>query len=474
MLRPTKYIKLIISVSILLVLSGCSVMRSYNDELTQTINLAGNNQIDGALQSHEKNNDMGDKDLLYYLEKGQLLRFKNQYQESLDTWMLADNKIKEWEEEATIRLGAAAEYLGTVLLNDKTRRYDGHDYEKVMLTTQLALDHLLGNDFDNARIEIKKMHEREAIIAKIIAQDKEELEKESEEKGVKTTFKELDGYPVEMLDDPEVTNLKNGYQSAFSHYLAGFVYEALNEEGLAAPGYRQAIELQPNINILEKGLAGLDKRDSQRKSAETDVLFVIESGTAPSLNSIMIPIPILVGNTGIVPISFPILKIDPTKTITPVKLEIEGQNPVMLSTVTSLNTLSKRALRDDMPGIILRGVLRAAAKTMSQKAVRDVGGVGGLIGGTVLNVINVITESADERTWRTLPADISIGRMMLPAGDNEITIKTSNGTKNKHTINIQGSHAVVVVRLIGNQVYWSQPNYDDVSDDEFEFDTVKN
>ena len=38
------------------------------------------------------------------------------------------------------------------------------------------------------------------------------------------------------LDAPEVVSLKNSYQSAFSHYLAGFVYEALGEKDLAAPG----------------------------------------------------------------------------------------------------------------------------------------------------------------------------------------------------------------------------------------------
>jgi uncharacterized protein len=34
--------------------------------------------------------------------------------------------------------------------------------------------------------------------------------------------KELNGYPVETLEDPAVLALKNGYQNALSHYLVGF------------------------------------------------------------------------------------------------------------------------------------------------------------------------------------------------------------------------------------------------------------
>lgn len=434
-------------------LSGCSAMRSYDDELKQTINLVGQGQIDQALTQHESNNSGGDFDLLYYLEKGELLRLKSQYKDSAGAWLLADQKVNEWENEAKIRAGAILENVGAVVLNDKTRRYDGHDYEKVMLSTRLALDHLLTGDWNAARTEIKKTHEREAIIAEINAKDTEALEQESKEKGITTTFKDLNGYPVETLNSSEVTALKNGYQSAFSHYLAGFVYEALNEQGLASPGYRQAIELQPNIKILEDGLATLEARPSLRKPTETDVLFVVESGAAPALSSVTIPVPVIVSNLGVIPISFPVLHSDPSHTLQPSTLAIDGKDTLPLASVTSLDAMSKRALRDDMPGIIVRGIVRAAAKAMSQKALMDQGGYA-QIAGIALNVANVVTESADERTWRTLPATISIARATLPSGKHDITIGN-----NRQSVDIQGSHAIVVTRLLGNQVYWSQPAY---------------
>ncbi|WP_206678116.1 hypothetical protein, partial [Salmonella enterica] len=62
-------------------------------------------------------------------------------------------------------LSALGNQWGSII-NDKIRRYDGYDYEKVMLTTQMALNQLAVNDFDGARADIKKTHERETLIAR--------------------------------------------------------------------------------------------------------------------------------------------------------------------------------------------------------------------------------------------------------------------------------------------------------------------
>ena len=121
------------------------------------------------------------------------------------------------------------------------------------------------DSLDTARIDIKRTHEREAIIAEFRAKQTEEAEAKAKEKGAQVKTAELQGYPTETLNDPEVLGLKNGYQNALSHYLSGFVYEALNEPSLAAPGYRQAIQLRPGSTVLEAGLEGLDQRRGQQR-----------------------------------------------------------------------------------------------------------------------------------------------------------------------------------------------------------------
>lgn len=107
--------------------------------------------------------------------------------------------------------------------------------KKVWLTTRLALNRVAVGDFENARVDIKRTHEREATIAEFRAKETGAAEEEAKSKGVAATNKEVNGYPVETLNDPEVLALKNGYQNALSHYLAGFLYEVMNEPGWQRP-----------------------------------------------------------------------------------------------------------------------------------------------------------------------------------------------------------------------------------------------
>jgi tetratricopeptide (TPR) repeat protein len=134
----------------------------------------------------------------------------------------------------------------------------------------MALNHVALGDYDGARVAIKQAHEIEAQIAELRARQYAEVEESARKRGARTSFKELNGYPIETLDNPEVNALRNAYQSALSHYLAGFIYEALGEPSLAAPGYRLANELQPGQPLLEEA-RGPDERVVAPDDGMTDV-----------------------------------------------------------------------------------------------------------------------------------------------------------------------------------------------------------
>ncbi len=362
-------------------LSGCSAFRNYDSELAQTNQQLASGNVDGALTLLEKNNTSQDKDLLYYFEKGELLRAKGDLSGSQTAWTSADQQVGQWEDAVKLDTAKYLAQFGSFLVNDKVRRYEGYDYEKVMLTTQMALNLLAVNDFDGARTQIKKTHEREAVIADL--RDKEYLKREedAEKQGVKTEYKDLKGYPVASLDAPEVVSLKNSYQSAFSHYLAGFVYEALGEKDLAAPGYRKAAELRPNTPLLEQALLNLDKPAT--KNDDSDILIVVQSGLAPSRDSIRIPLPLPIsGNVVITPLSFPLIKPD-TSTATFSQIGVDGRQ-LDLTQLNSTTAMSRRALRDDMPGIILRTTVRAVTRGVAQKQINDTNPLAGLAVGLTL------------------------------------------------------------------------------------------
>lgn len=435
-------------------LCGCATFRSYDAELTRTINLAASGNVDGAINLLERTNRRGKKDLLYYFELGELERLRNRYGQSQKAWMAADARVQVWESTAVTNPEKLAGNVASVLINDKARPYEGHDYEKVMLTTRLALDHLARGDFDTARVDIKRTHEREAIIAALREKELRKTEEEAKKRGVQTSFKELNGYPVQSIDNPEVNALRNSYQSAFSHYLAGFVYEALGEPSLAAAGYRQAIELRPNQPLLEQALAGLDSRTGARDGGYTDVLFVVESGTAPARRSQQFNLPFPQRTRMlIVPVSFPVI-VPAQPAYMPAQLQIEGENPIDVVAITSIDLMARKALQEEMPGILLRGIIRSTAKAVaqSQAGKNDESGLAAF----AIAIGSMITESADERGWRSLPAQIAIARARIASGAHAVGFGAAPGQQGIR-FSVSGRYAVIGIRLMNGATFTMLP-----------------
>src|SRR5712664_2077485 len=320
-----------------LCLSGCAAVRSYDSELHRTLDQASSGNLDGAIRILESNNRLPDKDLLYYLELGMLQRLGSCYQESQQSWMAANARVQMLEQSVLADASNLVRGASSYLINDKLRRYEGHDYERVMLLTHIALNYLAMGDYENARVAIKQTHELEAVIAELRSKELAKVEEEARERGARTSFKELNGYPVETIDNPEVNALKNGYQSALSHYLAGFIYEALGEPSLAAAGYRLANELQPDQPVLEDALRGLDQRVGAPGDGLTDVLFVIASGSAPTLRSQQFRLPIPVQDKLVVlSVSFPVLAAAsmPQRSV---GLTVDDGPPLSAAPVTSID-----------------------------------------------------------------------------------------------------------------------------------------
>jgi hypothetical protein len=297
---------------------------------------------------------------------------------------------------------------------------------------------------------MKKTYEREKLIEAFRDKEYDKLKEESEKQQVSSDLKQMKDYPMAELDTPEVRELKNGFQNAFSHYLAGYFFEVTGETSLAEPGYRNALQLAPNKRIIQAGLQNVGRRKPAAK--ESDVLFVLESGFAPAWKSITIPIPLPQQNGLVVtPLSFPIIK-SVGKVLIPPSLSVAGRQ-LPVETLTSVDTMSRRLLKDQMPGILMRTVVRAVAKSVVQKQAQKAGIVGGLIA----TVATVVSEQADERSWRTLPDAISIARATLPHGRQTLEFQSGAGTY-KAEVDIGNRFTIIPIRITGGAVYVGQPN----------------
>ncbi len=101
----------------------------------------------------------------------------------------------------------------------------------------------------------------------------------------------------------------------------------------------------------------------------------------------------------------------------PAQLQIQGGptvSPVVIS--NNIDLMARKALQEEMPGIMLRGIIRSSGKAIAQYEAgkNDQTGLIGL----ALAIGSMVTESADERGWRSLPAQIAIARARIPAGQH--------------------------------------------------------
>jgi hypothetical protein len=250
------------------------------------------------------------KNNIYNLEQGSLLRLMgiNRIAQSTKEFLAADAILRQNELTRASIKSSLSNVGGYFFAEGIGRDYVLKGFEGTMLAYSIALNHALLGDWDNARVEVMKMVKREQDLANYnevkyqsIAQARNQGSN-GVPSGVDNRVVQgnplINGYPVNTISDPQTLNLKNSYQSAAAHYLAGFIFEKLREPSLAAPGYRLAIELRPDIPFLQEGLKNLDanmnKPTDTSDRGTTDTLFVVETGFLPFIDNFKssIPIPI--------------------------------------------------------------------------------------------------------------------------------------------------------------------------------------
>ena len=109
-----------------------------------------------AVTLEEKNKTIyrGKDKVLYFLDKGMLSHYGGDYQESSALLQQGERAI---EENFAVSI---SQEIGTFILNDRTREYDGEDYEDVYLNVFNALNYYHRGDMEGAMVEIRRMNNK--------------------------------------------------------------------------------------------------------------------------------------------------------------------------------------------------------------------------------------------------------------------------------------------------------------------------
>ena len=419
-----------------------------------------------------------DKNTLYYMEMGEVQRLQgpNQVPNSTQNLLAADQLVSRWEVTTSDKLRRSFSGASSYVLSEGvSSEYDPKPYEISLLSQTIALNHISQGRWDDAMVEAKKMAQREKVIEELIqgrvaavSKVEQDQQRNPNTQGASSRIENISGYPINLLDDEETRSLKNSYQNPAAYYLSGFIHESQGEASLAAPGYRLAIELRPQVNFFKTSIAKLDSNiANQSKKSFADTLIIIDTGYMPKIIPYQISQSFPIGgNSKLVTLTFPVIE-KSTERYRPTFIQF-GDRVANPELVANIDAMARKNLRDEMPAYVLRASSRAlvslaaqyAADRAAQQAANRknqnnqnngnaalIGAIAGMITGYGLQVINV----TDVRHWSTLPAQTYMARMGLPIGPSVLKYTLPSGATVSQTVNLVGGYNVVYIRMFRNR-----------------------
>lgn len=409
------------------VLGACS---TYSRQAPAIRDAMARDDYETAIKEVEKIDRSG-SELLYCYELGLVLHEQGDYAGSNAVFERADQVLEELYTRSISR------EIGAVIVNEGLVKYRGDAFEAVLVNYYKILNYLFLGETGDALVECRRLNQKLQWIH--------------------------DAGETYFADDP------------FLQYLTGLVYERGDEPGSAEVSYRAALQAYGADSTLAappwlpcdaarnarlQGDAALAATYAKDASCETDngmrgrVAVMIETGIVARKQETSFTVPILNNdryrnqddychqlyarrgvqyqNTKLVKywlhVALPVLQADPpvghravvrASRVSEKATERDGQGAEVTAVqVENLDGQAARAFMEKEATIVMRAIARALAKYLASETANNKNE--GL--GTLVNLLGVVTETADTRSWTTLPASIELARLDLEPGTYRIDV----------------------------------------------------
>lgn len=417
-----------------LLLSACA---TYYQKLAEFNNDIESGNIDKAKEFLEKDKKgpEGKNKLLYYFNLGTVEMLTGNYVKSNEAFNQADLLIEDYRKN----LGNEALAL---ISNQNAKEYNGEDFEKVLIHYYKAINYAQLGQLDESIVECRRLNLK-----------------------------------IQQLNDKYTK--KNRYsEDAFGLNLMGIIYESAGDVNNAFISYRNAVEsyekvyepqfktaipLQLKKDVIrtayEMGFDDEGRRfeekfnlkNEPKNSANGEVVFFWNNGLSPvkaenSINfsiikgqggyvtfandelglSIPFPVPAdkstgsALGDLEFIRVAFP-KYVERKPYYTNAKLVFNNKD-YPLELAEDINSIAFKTLHDRMLRELSTSLMRLATKKAAEYAMRDQNKELG----SIVGIVNAITEKADTRNWQTLPNSISYTRVSLPPGNQELNLRLNS------------------------------------------------
>ncbi len=439
--------KILILAGLLLILAACATFYTKTLKIQTQIARGNFEQADKLLDQDKKWPENVHR-VLYFMNRGMVSFMLGDYQKSIDFLDQADLYIEDY------RKNWGTEALALVS-NPMVKPYRPEDFEAIMVNFYKALGFLEMENMEAALVEARRINIR-----------------------------------LQQLND-KYKDHKNKYQKdAFAFNLMGMIYDAAHDYNNAFIAYRNALEtyqqdyttlfgMGPPAQLKEDLLraaqnTGFENEVQQyeeefnleapknRDDSQGELVFLWLNGLGPvkwewdlTISNMGISngyltlanpelglvFPIYVGNRSqdelaafknlsFLRVAFP-KYVERPPLFTGARLQWEDK-VYPLEIAQDINQIAFQSLRDRMLREVGNSVLRLATKRAMEEVARNENDNLG----TILSIVNAMTEKADTRNWQSLPYSISYTRISLPPGRHTLTMNLNGKTQRDINITV--------------------------------------
>jgi len=376
--------------------------------------------------------------LLYMMECGLMLHAAGDYENS--------NKVLLEAADIADKISTSiSKQTASLLLNERSTNYKGEDFERVLVHMYLGINFLMLEEPEEARVEFKRVNE--------------------------------------LLRDISVSTSRDYKQNIMAKYLTAIAFELIadkendfNDREFAYIEYKQIYQLEPRLALVYRDLQRLAKKldDNEdyskwirefgkkdripENAGEIVVIFQAGRSAIKVSRGSLLSDPKMKANIRVtlngmslkqgVTVAGVLVALNNAENPIPrfkkrsnkiryLVINVNGRNVDRTYMLENIEDTAVQNLKDDYnrlyakvaAGIAVKAATAIAAGYAAKKLAeqsKQLGGFAGIIGtavgvGTGAGLISQI--KPDLRCWHTLPANLQLGRVFLPEGEYNVTIK---------------------------------------------------
>ncbi len=451
-----------------MVLCGCSTIFDSRSQKKPMMLLYASGKFDEAATltkaKSESRKNTGDA-FMWQLEEGSACFAEGKYKESLSAFREAEKTANDFEKRAVVSARDGAAEGGAVITNQNAFPYKGNYCEKILLNAYKALDYFALGDSEGARVELRRMYERQKEARDEFEDDIENAEKEAN-KNKYNSANIINGVPemkqINQIVDKQSNRALGDFVNPFATYLSAIGYLSGNDYGGATVDFRNLYKMAKTNKLIQRDFATCAKMSAMDVPPElssvkpydysltNDVIFVIfANGLAAAKKAITIHLVLPPPVTGYFGVAFPVLEYFP-KPYKGLTVTDSCGNSVRTEVVAEMDPIISREYKKALPGMIIRIFISVAAKETANyfalKEAKKQGDGAYWVTVAAMSAYKYAFNTADTRCWQMLPKEYQIAHLKKPKnGKLKIEAIASNGSVQTKEIKVDNNKKMTIL-----------------------------